>query len=83
MKDESEIFPIVQRVVAEKLEVGEETITMDADFRNELKVSSIVIVSIVLALETEFDVEVDDEEIVKLATVGDAVRFIAQKLNAQ
>ncbi len=76
MKTEQEIFQIVRTIVANKAELEEETILMESDFRNDLQISSIVIVSIVLAVETEFGMEISDEEIVKLATIGDAVRFI-------
>jgi acyl carrier protein len=79
MKTEEEIFQTVRKIVAGKAEIDETTIRMDSDFRNDLHISSIVIVSIVLAVETEFGMEVSDEEIVKLATIGDAVRFIVHK----
>jgi acyl carrier protein len=81
MRDEKEIFGIVRKIVAGKAELNEEKICLESDFRNDLHISSIVIVSIVLAVETEFDIEVSDEEIVNLMTVGDAVRFIASKVN--
>jgi len=79
MKSEQEVFRIVRGIVASKAELDEASIRMESDFRNDLHISSIVIVSIVLAVETEFGMEISDEEIVTLATVGDAVRFIARK----
>ena len=79
MSDQETIFQAVRKIVAEKAELEEEQITMEADYRNDLQISSIVIVSIVLAVEIEFDIEVSDEEIVNLATVGDAVQFIIDK----
>ena len=80
MKSEQEILEILKTIICEKTEVDPAEITMDAEYRNDLGVSSIVIVSIILAVETEFDFEIADEEIVEMKTVGDAVRFIAQKL---
>jgi acyl carrier protein len=82
MRDEKEIFQTVTRIIANKAEINEREIRLEADFRNDLHISSIVIVSIVLAVETEFGLEISDEEIVALTTVGDAVRFISAKLNA-
>lgn len=79
MQTEQEIFGIVKRIVARKAELDQETILMESDFRNDLHISSIVIVSIVLAVETEFGLEISDEEIVKMATIGDAVRYIQGK----
>lgn len=80
MTDQSTIFQTVKNIVSRKAELDEEKIAMEADFRNDLQISSIVIVSIVLSVETEFEIEIDDEEIVNLLTVGDAVRFIEGKL---
>ena len=76
MKTEEEIFQIVRNIVASKAELEESAIHMDSDFRNDLNISSIVIVSIVLSVETEFDLEISDEEIVALAKIRDAVRYI-------
>jgi len=82
MVDEKEILDKVRRIVASRAELDEAKIRPEADFRNDLHISSIVIVSIVLAVETEFNLEVSDEEIVNLVTVGDAVRFITSKLTS-
>jgi acyl carrier protein len=79
MKTEDEIYQIVRKIVATKAELEEDAISMDSDFRNDLNISSIVIVSIVLAVETEFGLEISDEEIVTLTTIGEAVRFIVGK----
>jgi len=79
MKTEEDIFQIVRKIVATKAELDEGAIGRKDHFRDDLHISSIVIVSIVLAVETEFGIEIDDEEIVTLATIGDAVRFIAEK----
>jgi len=81
MSDNKEIFLKVRKIVAGKAELEEDKVRAEADFRNDLHISSIVIVSIVLAVETEFNIEISDEEIVNLATVGDAVRFITSKLH--
>jgi len=79
MKTEEDIFEIVRKIVATKAELDEDAVSMNKHFRDDLKISSIVIVSIVLAVETEFGIEIADEEIVTLATIGDAVRFIAER----
>ena len=81
MKSREEIFQKVRRIIAEKADLQEEGVTLKSHFRDDLKISSIVIISIVLAVETEFNIEVADEEIVVLATVEDAVRAISDKLS--
>jgi len=80
MKSENEIFQTVKEIICEKTELAESEITMEAQYRDDLNISSIVIVSVILAVETEFGFEVSDEEIVEMTSVGDAVRFIRKKL---
>ena len=83
MKSEQEIFETVKNIICEKTEVDDSEITMDAEYRNDLNISSIVIVSVILAVETEFGLEISDEDLVEMTTVGDAVRFISEKLEEQ
>ena len=80
MTDEATVFKTVRGIVARKAELEEEKISLEADFRNDLQISSIVIISIVLAVEETFEIEIADEEIINLTTVGDAVRFIERRL---
>ena len=51
--------------------------------QKDLGVSSINLVDIVLALEDHFDVAIADEDLMKLATLGDAVRMIEEKQAAR
>ncbi len=83
MLTQEAIFEAIRKIVATRLEIDEDRISLESHFRNDLQISSIVIVSVVLAIETEFDIEIADEEIVTIATVGDAVRFVAKKLEAK
>jgi len=80
MRSEDEIFQVVRKIAANKLEMSEEEITLESSFRNDLHISSIVIIAIILAIETEFGIEIADEEIVSIDTIGDAVRFVVGKL---
>lgn len=83
MINEDGIFRKAREIILNKTDLKEEMVTLKSHFRDDLNLSSIVIVSIVLAVETEFDIEVSDEEIVNLATLGDAVRAISDKLQAK
>ena len=80
MRSEDEVFQFIRKTTAEKAEISEDEITLESSFRNDLSISSIVIVAIILAIETEFDIEIADEEIVSIDTVGDAVRLLVGKL---
>ena len=64
MKSENEIFEVVKGIICEKTELDASEITMESEYRNDLNISSIVIVSVILAVETEFGLEISDEEII-------------------
>lgn len=69
----------VKSIVAEQLGVKEEEVTDTASFIDDLGADSLDTVELVMALEEEFSVEIPDEDAEKMATVGDAVRYIESK----
>lgn len=77
----SEIATKVKAIIVDKLGVDEKDVTMEASFTTDLGADSLDTVELIMELEKEFDVQIPDEEAEKIATVGDAVKFIenAQK----
>ena len=71
-----EIFERVRTMLAEQLEIDEDRITMDSNIMEDFDADSLDVVDMVMSLEDEFGIEVPDEEVEKLRTVGDVVRFI-------
>lgn len=69
-------FEKVKKIVAEKLNVKEDTITEASTFVNDLVADSLDVVEFVMEVEKEFDITIPDEEAAKLNTVGDAVKYI-------
>ena len=57
-----------------------EAISMETNILEDLKVNSARLVDVVIAFEDEFDIEVEDEEVDTVNTVGDAVNMIVSKL---
>jgi acyl carrier protein len=55
-------------------------ISMETNILEDLKVNSARLVDVVIAFEDEFDIEVEDEEVDTVNTVGDAVNMIVAKL---
>ena len=53
-----------------------EEINMESSFVDDLGADSLDIVELIMALETEFDLEIPDEEAEKIATVSDVVGYI-------
>lgn len=66
----------VKEIIAQQLEVSEDELTPGASFVDDLKADSLAVVELVLALESEFGLEIPDEDTEKIKTVGDALTYI-------
>ena len=73
-----EEFERIRDVVVDQLGVDESAVTMEASFVDDLGADSLDIVELIMGLETEFDIEIPDEEAEKIATVGDAVNYVKE-----
>ncbi len=78
--NKEEILGKVKGVVAEKLNVGEDQVTIDAKFVEDLGADSLDQVELIMALEDEFDLKIPEEEAEKLSTVGSAIDYIVSKV---
>ncbi len=78
--NEEAILERVKKVVEEKLVVDEEEIDLSSDFIEDLGADSLDIPDLVMAFEEEFDIEIPDEVVEKIKTVGDVVKIIKEKL---
>lgn len=56
-------------------------VSMETNILEDLKVNSARLVDVVIAFEDEFNIEIDDEDVDTVNTVGDAVNLIVSKLN--
>ena len=66
----------VKMILAEQLEVEEDSITPETDIQDDLRADSLDVVDLIMSLEDEFEIEVPDEDIEKLRTVGALVSYI-------
>ncbi|MBF4499909.1 MULTISPECIES: acyl carrier protein [Savagea] len=71
----------VTKVVVDRLSVDEAKVTETASFRDDLGADSLDVVELVMELEDEFDMQISDEDAEKIATVGDAVKYIEEQVN--
>jgi acyl carrier protein len=69
----------VRQIIADQLGVKKEEVVDSAKFVDDLGADSLDTVELVMALEEEFGVEIPDEDAEKLATVGDALKYIEEK----
>ncbi|MDR3208357.1 MAG: acyl carrier protein [Rickettsiales bacterium] len=69
-------FEQVKEIIKEKLGVADDKITEKAAFVNDLGADSLDVVEFVMAVEEKFGITIPDEDAGKMATVGDAVKYI-------
>ena len=74
----SQVADSVKEIVVEALGVSPDQITNDAKFVEDLGADSLDQVELVMALEEKFGTEIPDEDAEKLATVGDAIKYIEE-----
>ena len=76
----NEVFDKVKGLFVEDLGIDESKVTMDAKLEEDLEIDSLGIVEVVMAFEDEFGIEIDDEELTDVGTVGQAVNLLHSKL---
>ena len=65
------------KIICEHLDVNEDSVTLKTTFE-DLDADSLDVVEMVMALEEEFDLEISDEEVEKIKSVGDIVNYIEE-----
>ena len=79
----SDVAAKVKEIIVEKLGVDPSEVTENASFTNDLGADSLDIVELVMDFEKQFGIEIpDDDAGDKIATVGDAIKYIEDKVNA-
>ena len=66
----NEVFEKVKGLFVEELGIDEDKVTMEAKLEEDLEIDSLGIVEVVMAFEDEFSIEIDDEELTDVGTVG-------------
>ena len=72
------MFDKIREIIADKLSVDTEEITLDSSFIDDLNADSLDIVELIMALEDELDMEIPDEDVENFKTVGDVVNYVKQ-----
>ncbi len=74
----------VKAIIVEKLGVDAAEVTETASFQNDLGADSLDIVELIMDFEKKFGIQIpDDDAGDKIATVGDAIKYIEDKVNAK
>lgn len=75
-----EMISKANKIIVEHLGVEESKVTPDADFIDDLGADSLDVIELTMAFEEEFGVEIPDDDMEKVQTVGDAHNMLAEKL---
>jgi acyl carrier protein len=76
----SDVIERVKKIVVERLEVDAEKVNEAASFIDDLGADSLDLVELVMAFEEEFGIEIPDDVQEQIGTVGDAVKFIKERV---
>ena len=71
-------FETIKNMIAEQLKVNPAAITPESRLMEDLKADSANIMVMIMDMEDRFGITVDDDQIMKLRTVGDVVAYIAK-----
>jgi acyl carrier protein len=69
----------VKEIIMNKLGVEASQVTLEASFTNDLGADSLDTVELVMEFEKAFNIQIPDEDAEKIATVGDAVKYLSSK----
>jgi acyl carrier protein len=70
----------VKELIVQQLGVSENEVVFEAKFVDDLGADSLDLVELVMALEDEYGIEIPDEDAEKIVTVGDAIKYIQERL---
>ena len=70
------MFEKIQEIIADKLSIDAEEITLDSSFIDDFNADSLDIVELIMALEDELEMEIPDEDVENFKTVGDVVNYV-------
>ncbi len=76
----NEVFEKVKNLFVEELGIDEDKVSMESKLEEDLEIDSLGIVEVVMAFEDEFDIEINDEELSDVETVGQAVNLLHSKI---
>ena len=72
------VFEKVKRIITEQLGIDEKDVNLDSAFIEDLGADSLDIVELIMAMESEFDMEIEDDSVEDISTVEDVVNYIKE-----
>ena len=69
----------IKEIVADQLGIDEDDIKLESNFKEDLEADSLDLFELVMSLEEEYDVEIPSEDLEKILTVGDVIKYLEDK----
>ncbi|HIZ17080.1 MAG TPA: acyl carrier protein [Firmicutes bacterium] len=70
------VFEKIREILCQQLDIEEDAVTMESSIMEDLNADSLDVVDLLMTMEDEFDIEVPDEDVEKMKTVGDLVKYV-------
>ena len=74
------VFEKMKQILADQLDADIDSITLETDIQDDLGADSLDVVEMLMAIEDEFDIEIPDEKVESLKTVGQVVDYIQENM---
>lgn len=74
------VYEKVKKILCDQLDIEEEKVTLEANIIDDLGADSLDVVDLVMGLEEEFNIEIPDDQIENMKTVGDIVKYIEDNI---
>ncbi|MCI9466661.1 MAG: acyl carrier protein [Ruminiclostridium sp.] len=75
------MFEKLKSLIVDQMGVPEAAVTLDASFEEDLGADSLDTFELIMGLEEAFDIEIPEEDLVDMKTVGDVVNYLQRKLD--
>jgi acyl carrier protein len=72
------IFDKIRDIIADQLQVDKDSITAETSLMKDLEADSLDAVEIIMGIETEFSIEIPDEDAEKFLTIGDISKYVEE-----
>jgi acyl carrier protein len=76
----SDVFERTKNIIVDLLGVDPDKVKMESSFREDLEADSLDLVELIMAFEEEFGGEISDEQAQQITTVGQAVKYIEERM---
>ncbi|MBR6872802.1 MAG: acyl carrier protein [Ruminococcus sp.] len=70
------IFERIRQIIAEQLDLEVDDIKMESSIQDDLNADSLDVMEVAMAVGDEYDIEISEEELENIKTVGDVVRYV-------